>query len=160
MITPTAHAACALATGAIAAAPPAHVPFLGWARIYLFCVAAFSLFVCFVMGMAFAAGPPKPGSNPWRTVGIIAGILLAIHAGYLLAPFWVGTRRAAWAIWMMAPIGVLVVVAQLSLLRWIPLGPRGNAQPGAWIRPVVTSLVVGALYLGPPLVVWFFRPPR
>lgn len=157
-LTDAVHSFAAGAAGAVADTAPAHGPLLGWARGYLFCVAAFSLFVCFVMGMVFAAGPPKPGYNPWRTVGIIAGILLVVHAGYLLAPFWIGTRRGPWAMWMMVPLAAFVLLAQASMLRWLPFGPREGLSVGAaWLKAGTTMAFMGGLYVLPPVLLWCFR---
>jgi hypothetical protein len=155
---PFTDAACSLASTATGAAGPTHVPFLGWARGYLFCIAAFSLFVCFVLGMAFAAGPSRPGHNPWRTAGLIATILLVPHAGYLLAPFCLGTRFGTWAMWMMLPLALFVILAQASMLRWLPFGPREGVNAGAaWVKALTTLAFMGGLYLVPPGLLWWFR---
>ena len=161
MITPLTHAACTLASdaaGALASDAQAHGPLFGWARGYLFCVAAFSMFVCFVMGMTCAAGPARPGHNPWRTVGIVAAALLVIHAGYLLAPLWIGTRRGVWAMWMMLPLAAFSLLALASMLRWLPFGPREGVNVGAaWARALPKLAVVTGLYGLPPVILWWFR---
>lgn len=147
-----------LAAAAVTFAQTQRSSGLAAARWYLFGVAAFSLFVCFVMGMTFAAGPSKPGHNPWRTVGIVAAILLVVHVGYLLAPFWIGTRRGTWAMWMMVPLAAFTVLAQASMLRWLPFGPREGVNVGAaWTKALTTMAFIGGLYALPPVLLWWFR---
>ncbi len=147
-----------LAVAALTLAQSPRSPGLNAARWYLFAIAAFSLFVCFVMGMAFAAGPSRPGHNPWRTVAIVGTVLLVIHAGYLLAPFWIGTRRGNWAMWMMLPLAAFALLAQASMLRWLPFGPREGVNVGAaWLKAGTTMAFVGGLYALPPALLWWFR---
>ncbi len=158
MNTPFTEAVCSLVSTATGASGSTQGPLLAWARGYLFCIAVFSLFVCFVLGMAFAAGPSKPGHNPWRTVGLIATILLVPHAGYLLAPFSIGTRFGTWAMWMMLPLAAFVLLAQVSMLRWLPLGPREGVSVGAaWLKAATTIAILGGLYALPPVLLWCFR---
>lgn len=135
-----------------------HGPLFGTARAYLWVVAAFMLLVCFVMGLACAAGPARPGQSPWRTVGVVAVVLLAAHTGYLLAPLWIGTSRGVWAMWLMMPLAALALVALASMLRWLPLGAREGVDAGrAWLAALPKMTIVLGVYVAPAVLMWIYR---
>lgn len=134
-----------------------HVP--GLARGLLFACAGATVLVCAALAMTYAAGPPSKEHSAWRSFALAMLTLVAIHGGYIAAPFAVGRSWWAWSFWTTAPIGALLVLVPLSMiincLRWTP--PDGASRLPGIMSQVWTLLIAGTIYAGPGVVLWMYR---
>ncbi len=127
---------------------------------YLFVTAAWSVVMALVTGMIVTVGNRPADSRPWRAFGLTFAGILAIHLGYLLAPWAAGNSWWGWSFWLMVPLALLALAVALmpiyGALKWTR--PDGGSGWVTILRMGWLSIIVLALYIVPPVLVWFNQP--
>lgn len=106
--------------------------------------------------MAFALGGSKLGfaiqsrqRGPGGAEALVGLLLVAMHAGYVLAPLWCGSGRKWWAVLMMVPVAVIVLGATLFLFREALSGDGTAGQ----MRTALVVLAIELVVYAAPMVI-------
>lgn len=97
--------------------------------------------------LGFAIQSRQRGPGPAEA--LIGLLMVAMHAGYFLAPLWCGSGRKWWAVLMMVPIALIVFGATLFLFREALSGDGTSGQ----MRTAAIVLAVEALLYAAPIVI-------
>lgn len=135
------------------------------AKIFLFLPAVTGVLLSLVAVYTFfgMTRPNSKGPITWPEWAMAIGlglIVLALHAGYIMAPFALGKSWHATALKWMYPTTVLAAIILASNLRWfIRCKLRRREVPGDALFRGAGGLTFGVVwYLLPTLIMWLTRP--
>jgi hypothetical protein len=127
---------------------------------YLYVTAAWPVLMALVTGVIMIAGNRPTDGHPWKVLLLTAAGVLAIHAGYIIAPWAAGKAWWAWSFWPMLPLAVMALVVVLTPIYGAVRWTRPDGRNG-WMTIVqmgALSVFGLALYIVPPAIVWLTRP--